>query len=49
MEESVLIDHIQELTDLELALLLSLIAGEHCMIQTDEEILDSVEEEIQLV
>ncbi|MCJ1463514.1 hypothetical protein MMC07_002122 [Pseudocyphellaria aurata] len=49
MEESVLIDRIQELTDLELALLLSLIAGEHCMIQTDEETPDAIGEEIQLI
>ena len=49
MEESALIESIQELTDLELALLLSLTAGEHCIIQTEEELLDLVEEELQLV
>lgn len=49
MEEPALIERIQELTDLELALLLSLTAGEHCIIQSDEEALDSLEEEIQLV
>lgn len=49
MEESVLIERIQELTDLELALLLSLTAGEHCIIHTEEEALGSIEEEIQLV
>lgn len=49
MEESALIERIQDLTDLELALLLSLTAGEHCIIQTDEEVLDPIEQEIQLV
>lgn len=49
MEESALIESIQELTDLELALLLGLTAGEHCIIQTEEEVLDLAEEELQLV
>ncbi|MCJ1430242.1 hypothetical protein MMC29_008159 [Sticta canariensis] len=49
MEESALIESVQELTDLELALLLGLTAGEHCIIQTEEEVLDLVEEELQLI
>lgn len=49
MEGSGLIERIQELTDLELALLLSLVAGEHCIIQTEEEALDPLEEELELV
>lgn len=49
MEEISLIERIQDLTDLELALLLSLVAGEHCIIQTEEEALDSLEEELELV
>lgn len=49
MEEIGLIERIQELTDLELALLLSLVAGEHCIIQTEEEALDPLEEELELV
>lgn len=49
MEEIGLIERIQELTDLELALLLSLVAGEHCIIQTEEEALDPLQEELELV
>lgn len=49
MEEIGLIERIQELTDLELALLLSLVAGEHCIIQTEEEALDLLGEELELV
>lgn len=49
MAESALIESIQDLTDLELALLLGLTAGEHCIIQTEDEVLDPVEEELQLV
>lgn len=49
MEEIGLIERIQELTDLELALLLSLVAGEHCIIQTEEEALDPLEGELELV
>ncbi|MCJ1341944.1 hypothetical protein MMC31_000122 [Peltigera leucophlebia] len=49
MEEISLIERIQDLTDLELALLLSLVAGEHCIIQTEEEALDSLEEELELI
>lgn len=49
MEEIGLIERIQELTDLELALLLSLIAGEHCIIQSEEEALDPLGEELELV
>ena len=49
MEEIGLIERIQELTDLELALFLSLVAGEHCIIQTEEEALDPLEEELELV
>ncbi len=49
MEEPGLVERIQELTDLELALLLSLVAGEHCIIQTEEEALDPLEKELQIV
>lgn len=49
MEGTGLIERVQELTDLELALLLSLVAGEHCIIQTEEEALDPLEEELELV
>lgn len=38
-----------ELFDLELALLLSIVANEHCLIQTEPEALDSLAQELQLV
>jgi len=40
---------VQELSDIELALLLCLAADQHCIIQTKEESLDALEEELQLV
>ena len=49
MEVSELIGKVQELTDIELAMLLSLIAGQHCIIQTERDALNSLEQEIQLV
>lgn len=49
MEQPGLIDRVQELTDVELALLLSLIAQEHCLIQTEEEALSSLQQEVKLV
>lgn len=44
-----LVHRVEELTDLELALLLSFVANEHCLIRTEEEALDSLQHEIQLV
>lgn len=44
-----LVERVQELTDVELAMLLGLIAGQHCIIQTEREALSSLEQEIQLV
>ena len=44
-----LVERAQELTDVELAMLLSLIAGQHCIIRTEKEGLSSLEQEIQLV
>lgn len=49
MEESELVEKAQELTDLELALLVSLIARQHCIIQAEEESLGSLEQELKLV
>ncbi|KAL9002286.1 MAG: hypothetical protein Q9188_004780 [Gyalolechia gomerana] len=42
-------DKIEELSDLELALLLSLTANEHCLIQTEGDALDALGLELQLV
>ena len=44
-----LIERAQELTDLELAFLVSLVAGQHCLIEAKEEALDSLQKEIKLV
>lgn len=49
MEVLGLVERVQELTDVELAMLLSLVAGQHCIIQTEREALSSLEQEIQLV
>ena len=40
---------VQDLSDVELGLLSSLIAKEHCIIQTEEDTLDALEDEIRLV
>jgi hypothetical protein len=44
-----LIDRVHDLSDLELATLLCLIAKEHCIVETDAESLDDLEQELQLV
>lgn len=49
MENPGLIDRAQELTDLELALLVSLVAGQHCLIEAKAEALNSIQKEIKLV
>lgn len=44
------IEHlISELTDLDLAVLLSLVAQEHCLIETTEDCIDDVSKELALV
>lgn len=49
METSRLVERVQELTDLELAMLLCLMAGEHCIIQTEGNDMEPLEQELQLV
>ena len=49
METSPLVERVQDLTDLELAILLSLVTGEHCIIQTESSVLESLEHELRLV
>ena len=44
-----LIDKIQALTDLELAILLTLVAGQHCLIETEPDSLQLACQELQLV
>ncbi|KAF2396827.1 hypothetical protein EJ06DRAFT_515697 [Trichodelitschia bisporula] len=48
-ESDALADKAQELSDIELAVLLCLVTGEHCIIEADEEELDNVERELQLI
>ncbi|MCJ1363571.1 hypothetical protein MMC16_002678 [Acarospora aff. strigata] len=49
MEESDVVDKIHELSNLELATLLCLIADQSCIITTDKDALDELEQELQLV
>ncbi|KAF2008419.1 hypothetical protein BU24DRAFT_415961 [Aaosphaeria arxii CBS 175.79] len=51
MEEGAnrLVDKVQGLSDIELAVLLCLVAEQHCIIETDRSVLDDVEKEIQLI
>ena len=49
MEGQAVLPKAQLLTDVELALLLCLVANQHCIIETTEESLDNLEEEVQLV
>ena len=39
----------QKLSDIQLAILLSLVAGEHCIIHTEDEYLDPLKDELRLV
>lgn len=49
MDPQSLVERVQELTDVELATLLCLVAGQHCIIQTEPEGLEALEQELQLV
>ena len=49
MEDTDLFEKVQGLTDLELAVLLSLMAGQQCLIETDQEAIQLLGEELQLV
>ncbi|KAK5241148.1 hypothetical protein LTR16_009710, partial [Cryomyces antarcticus] len=42
-------DKVQQLSDLELATLLCLVAEQHCIIQAEEDSLDDLEQELALV
>ena len=42
-------DKLEELSDLETAVLLCIVAGEHCIIDTERAILDELENELKLV
>ena len=43
------LDHVEDLTDLELAILLSLVAQDHCLVITNDECLDDLASELALV
>ena len=49
MDASGLVERVQELTDLELAMLLSLVAGQHCIITAEQDDLHTLEQELHLV
>lgn len=43
------LDNVRDLTDLELAILLSLIAQQHCLISTDDDFIDDLSSELALI
>ena len=49
VEPSGLVQRVQELTDLELAMLLSFVAGQHCIITAEKDDLEPLEQELCLV
>ena len=44
-----LVEKVQTLSDLELAVLVCLVAEQHCIIKTEGQLLDNVQEELKLV
>lgn len=49
MNVEALAERAQELTDVELAVLLGLVSGQHCVLETDEGAVDILSDELQLV
>lgn len=49
MQDKHLVEKVQGLTDIELAVLLSLVAGQHCIIDTEEDLIEALAAELQLV
>jgi hypothetical protein len=49
MELEEIVARVQGLSDLELATLLCLVAKEHCLIETEEELIEAVSQELALV
>ena len=49
MSADVILDNIEELSDTEIAVLLCLIAREHCVIEGNESLLDDLAQEVGLV
>ena len=42
-------EKVQALSDIELAVLVCLVADQHCIIETDKQLLDEVEHELRIV
>lgn len=49
MEHEEIVQKIRGLSDVEIATLLCLIANQHCIIQTEDEVIDALQDELQLV
>ena len=49
MDVQAFLDHVGDLTDLELAVILSLVAQHHCLIETPDEYQNDVASELALV
>lgn len=49
MLDTDLVERVQGLTDVELAVLLSLVASQHCIIETEQDTIEALAEELQLV
>ena len=49
MDSLALVQKVQELSDVELAILICLIANQHCILQTEDEFIDGLRDEVQLV
>ena len=49
MDVSDFVDNVQDLSDLELATLLCLLAKEHCIFETADELIDDLASELALV
>lgn len=49
MEYDKVFDKLEELTDLETAVLLCIVADEHCIIDTERTVIDDLESELKFV
>ena len=47
--ENLVVTKAQELSDIELAILLCLVANQHCIIETEKDTLDSLQDELRMV
>lgn len=49
MADATLLEKVHELSDLELATLICLVSQEHCIIDTEPDMIDDLAQELQLV